>query len=114
MRSVSPDNDPTAELRSAARTRASGLRGRRRPELNRFQLRVLFYQLLQPEARELYRNLGFFSLTFALIDQSFAILRVAHFLSRTEPSVPSGLLNWQFGNFEFPAPRGEELGDVIN
>src|SRR5437660_9528596 len=114
MRSVSPDNDPTAELRSAARTRASGLRGRRRPELNRFQLRVLFYQLLQPEARELYRNLGLCTLTLPLIDQSFAILRVAHFLARTEPSAPTGLLNRHFVNFEFPAPRGEELGNVIN
>ena len=34
------------------------------------QLGVLFYQLLQTEARELYRNLGIFTLSFALVDQT--------------------------------------------
>src|SRR5438445_1941414 len=78
------------------------------------QLGVLLYQLLQTEARELYRNLGLFTFSFALIDQAFAIFGMAHLLSRTESSIASGLLQRHLGNVEFLAARGKELGNVIN
>src|SRR5437868_4205544 len=68
--------------------------------LNLLQLRVLFYQLLQAEARELYRNLGVFTVSFTLIDGSFAILWVTYFLSRPETFSPFGFFHRHFGKTE--------------
>ena len=52
--------------------------------LRPLQVRVLFHQLFQSESRELYRNLGVFSFTFAPIDNSLAVFRVFHALPGTE------------------------------
>src|SRR5438093_8030954 len=68
--------------------------------LNLLQLSVLFYQLLQAEARELYRNLGIFTVSFTLIDGPFAILWVTYFLSRPETFSPFGFFHRHFGKTE--------------
>src|SRR5437667_1678756 len=78
------------------------------------QLRILFHQLLQAEARELYRNLGLFAFSFALIDCSFAIFWMPHFLPGTKSSPTFRLLNRQLGNGELPPARGKELRNVID
>src|SRR5678815_3563110 len=43
-----------------------------------FQLGILLHQLLQTEARELYRNLGIFTFSFALVHRAFAIFAVSY------------------------------------
>src|SRR5256885_12913865 len=72
--------------------------------LNLFQLRVLLYQLLQAEARELYRNLGIFTVSFTLVDGPFAILWVTYLLPRSETFFTFGFFHWHFGETElFPS-----------
>src|SRR5437899_6430787 len=78
------------------------------------QLRILLHQLLQSEARELYRNLGLLAFSFALIDRSFAIFWMPHFLPGTKSSPAFWLLNRQLGNGELLPARGKELGNVID
>ena len=79
-----------------------------------FQLRVLLYQLLQSEARELYRNLGIFTFSFALIDRAFAIFGMADFLPGAESFLALWLFYGHFGKAELLSPRGEELGNVVD
>jgi hypothetical protein len=64
-------------------------------ELGLLQLRVLFHQLLQAEARELYRNLGLFAVAFALIDRALSIFRMLDFLSRAKSAAAFWCLNRQ-------------------
>src|SRR5208282_2545459 len=78
------------------------------------QLRILLYQLLQAEARELYRNLGFFAFSFSLVDRALAIFRMAHLLPGAESALASRLFDRRLGNAEFLSPRGKELGDVLD
>src|SRR6266852_8487637 len=82
--------------------------------LDSLQLRILLHQLLQTEARELYRNLGIFTFSFALVDGAFAIFRMANFLSRAEALSAFGLFDRQFGDAELLASRGEKVGNVLN
>ena len=46
------------------------------------QLRVLLHQLFQAESWELYRELGLFALTLALIDRPLTVFRMLNFLPR--------------------------------
>src|SRR6267378_4325724 len=82
--------------------------------LNLLQLRVLFYQLLQAEARELYRNLGVFTVSFTLIDGSFAILWVTHFLPRPETFFAPGLFHWHFGQTKLFPPGSKKLRNIFD
>ena len=66
-----------------------------------FQLRILLHQLLQTEPRELYRNLGIFPFSFALVDGAFAIFRMANLLSRAEALLAFRLFDRQFGTLNF-------------
>src|SRR5258706_15966590 len=75
--------------------------------LRPFQLGVLLHQLLQTEARELYRNLGIFPISFALIDRSFAIFRVLDLLSGTKSALAGRLFDRQFRDVKFLSARGE-------
>src|SRR5260370_32329495 len=77
------------------------------------QLGILLHQLLQAEARQLYRNLGFFALSFALVDGSFSVFGMADFLASTKAALASGLGYRRFEDRELFAPRGEELVDVL-
>src|SRR6267143_2816259 len=78
------------------------------------QLGILLHQLLQPEARKLYRNLGFFALSFALVDGSISVFGMADFLAGTKAALASGLFHRRFRDSELFATRGEELGDVLD
>jgi len=62
----------------------------------------------------LYRNLGFFALSLALVDGSFAVFRMADALSGLEPALARGLLDDRFRGAEFLAAAGEELGNVLD
>src|ERR1700757_3072231 len=64
-----------------------------------FELGILLHQLLQPEPRELYRNLGVFPISFSLVDGALSVFRMPHFLAGAEALLP---------------PRGKELGDVVD
>ena len=81
----------------------TGQDGRQRPDRKSgsFQLGVLLYQLLQAEARKLYRNLGFFAFSFALIDGAFAIFWMANLLAGAKSALAGGLFHRRFreGNF---------------
>src|SRR5258706_11439374 len=81
--------------------------------LRPLQLRVLLHQFLQTEARELYRNLRIFPISFALIDRALAVFRVFDLLSRTEAALACGLLHRQLWPLELFATRCEELGDIV-
>src|SRR4029077_6582114 len=78
------------------------------------QLRILLHQLLQTDARELYRNLGIFTFSFALADGAFTIFRMGNFFSRAEAPSAFGLFDRQFGDAELLASRGEKVGNVLN
>src|SRR5581483_173835 len=82
--------------------------------LRSFQLRVLLHQLLQTETRELYRNLGIFPISFALIDRAFAIFWVANLLAGPEAFLAGGRLNRNLGQRELLPPRGKKLGNVVD
>ena len=69
--------------------------------LSSLQLGVLLHQLLQAEARKLYRNLGFFAFSFALIDGAFAIFRMADLLAGAESALAGGLFDGSFGTVNF-------------
>src|SRR5262249_4266865 len=75
---------------------------------------VLFHQLFQSESWKLYRNLGVFSLAFALIDNSFAILGMFHALARTKRSSAGTLLHRDFRPRELLSARSKELGDIVD
>src|SRR5262252_8004604 len=82
--------------------------------LRPLQLGVLFHQLLQTETRELYRNLRLFPISFPLIDSTLAVFGVADFLAGEESFLAFRLFDREFGQIELLAPRGEELGDVVD
>src|SRR5882757_10067215 len=82
--------------------------------LRPLQLRVLLYQFLQTEARELYRNLRIFPISFALIDRSLAVFRMLDLLSRTESAPARGLLDRELWPLELLATGCEELGDIVD
>src|ERR1700756_1161579 len=84
------------------------------PVLSFFQLRVFLHQLLQAEARELYRNLGFFTFSFALVHRTLAIFGMADLLSRSESSLTFDVFHLPFWQLEFAATRGKELGNVVD
>src|ERR1039458_10073727 len=89
-------------------------RGSKLAALRLLQLRVPLHQLLQTEARKLYRNLGVFPISFALIDGPFPIFRVLDLLSGMESPPAFGLLGRHFRNLELLAPRSKELGNVVD
>src|SRR5207249_8709634 len=79
------------------------------------QLGILLHQLLQPEAWKLYRNLGFFAFSFALVDRSLTVFRMPDSLPRTESAFACRLLDWRsFGRCALLAATGEEFGNVLN
>src|SRR5438105_3884034 len=82
--------------------------------LNLLQLRVLLYQLLQAEARELYRNLRLFTVSFTLIDGSFAILWVTYFLPWPETFFTFGFFHWHFGETELFPSGSKELRHIFD
>src|SRR6516164_8047947 len=86
-----------------------------RDGLGSLQLGVLLNQLLQAEAWKLYRNLGFFAFSLALIDSSLAVFRMPDSLSGTESALASRLLNGRgLRHGELLAAAGEELGNVVD
>src|ERR1700693_4523044 len=89
-------------------------RTRSLPHSRFLQLRVLLHQLLQTEARELYRNLRVFPIPLALIDRPFAVFRVLDLLSRTKSALAGRLFDRQLWELEFLPTRGKELGDVVD
>src|SRR5882757_2554295 len=82
--------------------------------LRAFQLRVLLHQLLQTEARELYRNLCIFPISFALIDRPFAVFRMLDLLSGTKSALARGLFHRQLRDMELLAAGGKKLGNVVD
>src|SRR5205807_4493179 len=82
--------------------------------LRLLQLRVLLHQLLQTEARELYRNLGIFPISLALVDGSFAIFGMPDLLSGAESAPAAGLLDRHLRQAELLPPRREEFGNVVD
>src|SRR5579859_409009 len=79
------------------------------------QLSVLLHQLLQAEAWKLYRNLGFFAFSFALVDRAFAVFWMADSLAGTKSAFPCRLFDRShLGHGELLAAAGEEFGDVLN
>src|ERR1041385_3827214 len=83
-------------------------------ESRSLQMRVLFHQLFQSESWKLYRNLGVFSLAFALIHNSFAIFGMFDALPRTERAAAGTLLHGDFRARELLTPRGKELGNIVD
>src|ERR1700680_1532390 len=77
--------------------------------LGPLQLGILLHQLLQAEARKLYSNLGFFALSFALIDGSFSVFGMADFLAGRKAALASGHFYGRFRDGELFATRGAEL-----
>src|ERR1700719_4922991 len=74
------------------------------------ELGILFHQLLQAEAWKLYRNLGFFAFSFALVDRPFAIFRMPYPLPRTKAALACRLLDGRrFPDRELFAASREEL-----
>ena len=61
------------------------------------ELRELFHQLLQSELRELYRKLGFFSLTLALVDRALAILWMTNALAWAKSTFAARLRDLNLG-----------------
>src|SRR6266851_7960620 len=83
--------------------------------ISRFlQLRILLYQLLQTEARKLYRNLGVFPVPFALIHRPFPIFRVLDLLPGTESPPAFRLLRHHFRNMELLTPRRKKFRNVVD
>ena len=78
------------------------------------ELGVLLHQLLQPEPRELYRNLGVFPIPFSLEDRAFAVFRVPHLLAGTESFLSLRLLHHRLGQIELLASGGEELCNIVD
>ena len=78
------------------------------------QLGILLHQLLQAEAWKLYRNLGFFAFSFALVNGSFPVLRMPDSLPRAESALARGFLDRSFRDGKLLAPAGKELGDVLD
>ena len=78
------------------------------------KLRIFLHQLLQTEARKLYRNLGLFTVSFALVNGALAIFRMPHLLSRTKSLLALRPLNRQFRQAELLSARCEKLRDVVN
>ena len=62
----------------------------------------------------MYRNLRVFAFSFALEDHAFAVFWVTDFLAGTKSFFAFGLFYLDFGDAEFLAARGEELGDVVD
>ena len=78
------------------------------------QLGILLHQFLQAEARELYRNLGFFAFSFSMVDRSFAVLRMAYLLAGEESALAGGGFDRRLGDGDLLPARREELGDVFD
>src|SRR5204862_2060915 len=79
-----------------------------------FQLRVFFHQLLQAEARKLYRKLGLLPLALAPEHRALAILGMANPLPRPEAFLACGFGNVDFRPSEFLSSRSEKFRDVFN
>src|ERR1700757_3056820 len=79
-----------------------------------FQLGILLHQLLQPEPWELYRNLGVFPISFALVDGALAVLGMFDLLAGAEAALALGFLDHGLGEVELLAARREKLGNVID
>src|SRR5579872_3865670 len=79
-----------------------------------FQLSVLLHQLLQTEARKLYRNLGLFTVSFAMIDGAFAIFGMLHLLPGPKSLFAFGFIERQLRYGKFLPARCEKLRDVVN
>src|SRR5437660_10980366 len=78
------------------------------------ELGVLLHQLLQPEPRELYRNLGVFPISFSLVDGAFAIFWMTDFLSGAEAFLALGLLDDGLWQVELLPARRKQLGAIID
>ena len=62
----------------------------------------------------MYRNLGFFAFSFALVNRSFAIFWMADLLAWAESALAGGLFDRRFGDGEVLTAAGEELRDVFD
>src|SRR5882724_4436070 len=82
--------------------------------LRPFQLSILLNQLFQTEALKLYRNLGVATLALAMVDDSFAIFRMANVLAWFEGCPRHRLRFGRLGNAELLSARREKLGDVAD
>src|SRR5438876_7585636 len=78
------------------------------------QLRILLHQLLQTEARELYRNLRVFPIPLALIDRPFAVFRMLDLLPRTKSALAGGRFDRQLWELELFPARGKKLSNVVD
>src|SRR5215472_17250958 len=88
--------------------------GKRTKSSGSLQLGIFLHQLLQPKAWKLYRNLGFFAFSLALIYRAFTILRMPDSLSRAESALARGLSDRSFGQREFLTAAGEKFGNVLD
>src|SRR5438067_7980117 len=79
-----------------------------------FQLRVFFHQLLQAEARKLYRKLGLLALALAPEHRTLAILGMAHPLPGPESFLTCRLGKIDFRPSEFLSSRSKKFRDVFN
>src|ERR1700681_4372968 len=79
-----------------------------------FQLGIALDKLLQTEARELYRKLGIFPISFALIHRSFPVFRVLDLLTGAESAPACGSFRLQFRNGKLLPARGEEFCNIVD
>src|SRR5438552_3984948 len=79
-----------------------------------FQLRVFFHQLLQAEARKLYRKLSLLALALAPEHRTLAIRGMANPLARPEALLTCRLGKIDFRPSEFLSSRSEEFRDVFD
>ena len=109
--------------------RAGARHGRMRPELRLAELGVFLDQFLQAESMKLYRNLGVIPIALAMIDDSFAVFRMADAVSLEQSRGPrqsrgwiagvesaacGGRLRRGLGAGELLTARGKEVGDVVD
>src|ERR1035438_2004889 len=78
------------------------------------QMRVPLYQLLQTEARELYRNLRIFPISLALIHSSLSKFRVLHLLPGTKSPPARRFLGQQLRHIELLAAGRKKFGNVVD
>jgi hypothetical protein len=62
----------------------------------------------------LYRNLGVFPISFALINGAFAIFGMLDLLTGAESALAAGRRDRQFGEGELLAAGGEKFGDIVD
>src|ERR1051326_5041295 len=79
------------------------------------ELSVLLHQLLQAEAWKLYRNLGFFAFSFALVDRALTVFWMADPLAGAKSALTCGFFDRsRLGHGELLAAAREEFGNVFN